>query len=123
VIRIKNNITKGLVVFEVSENVSKQDLLDALEELSQYSISIRNIKIIQIDKGAKPTFKPIENINLAFAAKKYFYLFDSIKFAFVTLKSMNMAFFILAITSIINKRFKAKVFSSEKEAEEWLFFE
>ncbi len=119
-ISIRYNKEKDIVFWEVSESVTKQELLDALKKLSEYSTSINNFRVIQIDRGAKPLFKPVENINLAFAAKKYFHLFNSVRCAFVTNKSKNMAFFILAITSIMNKRFIAKVFSSEKKAEEWI---
>ena len=117
---IKHNKEDGYICWELQGSVSKQDFFDSIDKLSEFHNEVKEIVILQIDNGGPVDFGPMTNLEIAKYANQYFHLFDSIKCALVTDRSKNVAFFILGMSSLLNSKLDAKVFSTKEKALEWL---
>ncbi len=117
---IEYNKEGGYFFWELSGEVSKQDFFDCIDQMSEFHKENKEIVIFQVDKGSVLDFGPIGNLEIAKYANQYFHLFDSIKCALVTDRSKNVAFFILGMSSLLNSKLDAKVFSTKEKALEWL---
>jgi len=118
--RIFYNKEDDIVYWNIDSQVSKESMYKSFDTLSQYSTNMKDIKVLQIDKNLTTLLNPIDNISIAKYAKKYFALFNSIKFAFVVNNPISMAFFILGVNVITSNNVRAKAFSTKEAALKWL---
>ena len=120
---INYNKEEGILYWRISGDISRADLINSIDKIVALVEKDKPLSILHIEDNVSAKFSAIDNIKNSFYAKKYFFLYPSIRIAFVTENPKNMAFFILGINALTGSKLKSKVFSSISSAKYWLVYD
>ena len=118
-IDISLNKDKKILIWTHIGEITEFDLIGAIDKTKTFSGKISNLRILELNNDSFTKLGVTKAVEIARNAKKHFYLFDSVKHAFVSNKPINIALFVM-INSYINKKHKTKAFSTQEAAINWL---
>ena len=121
-IELDFNEEKKILKWEMSNKIMKEDFIMALEKSKTYFQLNDEVRIIEFDNDSEMQVNPLGHIQIALHGKKIFKDFKLIKVAIVVNKPVNVAYAVLALNTLTNRRLGAKVFSTTSAAEDWLSF-
>ena len=111
---------KEMLVWSHSGMVTELDLISAIDKTKDFANRFPNLKLLELNNDSPVSFGVTKTLDIAIYAKKYFHLFNSVKHAFVSNTPINIASFIMLISSRFNVKHKIKAFSTKEAAIEWL---